>query len=76
LQEAKQIGDSRRSLALARRSKSHFEDNKERMRYPKFREQGLFVGSGVIEAGCKTQLSAWWEIRELLGHLSASKQGL
>ena len=28
--------------------------NKERMRYAEFRAQGLFVGSGVIEAGCKT----------------------
>ena len=28
--------------------------NKERMRYDKFRAQGLFVGSGVVEAGCKT----------------------
>ena len=26
------------------------------MRYPEFREQGLFVGFGVIEAGCKTVL--------------------
>jgi hypothetical protein len=24
------------------------------MRYPKFRKQGLFIGSGVIEAGCRT----------------------
>ncbi len=32
----------------------YFEQNKERMRYNKFREQGLFVGSGVIEAGCRT----------------------
>ena len=24
------------------------------MRYLKFRSQGFFVGSGVIEAGCKT----------------------
>jgi hypothetical protein len=24
------------------------------MRYAKFRSQGLFVGSGVVEAGCKT----------------------
>ncbi len=24
------------------------------MRYPWFGEQGLFVGSGVVEAGCKT----------------------
>ena len=33
---------------------NYFKDNKQRMRYPKFREQGLFVGSGVVEAGCKT----------------------
>jgi hypothetical protein len=30
------------------------EQNKEHMRYAAFRAQGLFVGSGVIEAGCKT----------------------
>jgi hypothetical protein len=24
------------------------------MRYAKFRSEGLFVGSGVVEAGCKT----------------------
>ncbi len=24
------------------------------MRYPRFRAQGLFVGSGVVEAGCRT----------------------
>jgi hypothetical protein len=27
------------------------------MRYPKFRRQGLLVGSGVIEAGCKTLIA-------------------
>ncbi len=32
----------------------YFERNADRMRYPKFRQQHLFVGSGVIEAGCKT----------------------
>lgn len=31
----------------------YFAKNKERMRYAKFRDQGLFVGSGVVEAGCK-----------------------
>jgi hypothetical protein len=31
-----------------------FERNAERMRYAQFRTQNLFVGSGVIEAGCKT----------------------
>ena len=32
----------------------YFQTNTERMRYPKFRKQHLFVGSGVVEAGCKT----------------------
>jgi hypothetical protein len=32
----------------------YFQTNKERMRYAQFRQQGLFVGSGVVEAGCKT----------------------
>ncbi len=31
-----------------------FERNKHRMRYADFRKQGLFVGSGVVEAGCRT----------------------
>lgn len=31
----------------------YFERNAVRMRYPAFRTQGLFVGSGVVEAGCK-----------------------
>lgn len=33
---------------------NYLEKNKERMRYADFRRQGLFVGSGVVEAGCKT----------------------
>jgi len=32
----------------------YLDKNKERMRYTEFRTQGLFVGSGVVEAGCKT----------------------
>jgi len=37
-----------------RKAMDYFERNKERMRYASFRSQGLFVGSGVMEAGCKT----------------------
>lgn len=33
---------------------NYFEARKEQMRYAEFRRQKLFVGSGVIEAGCKT----------------------
>ena len=43
--------------------------NARRMRYPKFRRQHLFVGTGVIEAGCKTvigsrlkQSGMWWTV--------------
>ena len=32
----------------------YFEKNRARMRYGEFRQQGLFIGSGVVEAGCKT----------------------
>jgi hypothetical protein len=48
----------------------YFEKNAERMRYPEFRRQHLFVGSGVIEAGCKTvigsrlkQSGMFWTVR-------------
>ena len=48
----------------------YFEKNAERMRYPTFRRQHLFVGSGVIEAGCKTvigsrlkQSGMFWTVR-------------
>jgi hypothetical protein len=37
-----------------RKAQGYFETNAERMRYARFRRQGLFVGSGVVEAGCKT----------------------
>lgn len=36
----------------------YFENNTERMRYPKFRSQHLFVGTGVIEAGCKALIGS------------------
>ena len=36
------------------REAGYFAKNKDRMRYDSFRRQGLFVGSGVLEAGCRT----------------------
>ena len=48
----------------------YFARNADRMRYPAFRAQGLFVGSGVIEAGCKTVIGSrlkrsgmFWTVR-------------
>lgn len=37
-----------------RKAMEYFQTNAERMRYQQFRQQGLFVGSGVVEAGCRT----------------------
>ena len=48
----------------------YFETNTHRMQYPEFREKGFFVGSGVIEAGCKSivgvrlkQSGMFWTVR-------------
>jgi hypothetical protein len=53
-----------------RNQADYFEKNAERMRYPEFRRQHLFVGSGVIEAGCKTVMGSrlkrsgmFWTVR-------------
>jgi len=37
-----------------RKEAEYFETNKLRMCYKHFRARGFFVGSGVVEAGCKT----------------------
>jgi hypothetical protein len=53
-----------------RKTAAYFQRNAERMRYPEFRRQHLFVGSGVIEAGCKTVIASrlkqsgmFWTVR-------------
>src|SRR5437764_4825037 len=55
---------------ILHKAAAYFERNAERMRYPEFRRQHLFVGSGVIEAGCKTvigsrlkQSGMFWTVR-------------
>lgn len=49
---------------------TYFEKNADRMRYPDFRRQHLFIGTGVMEAGCKTvigsrlkQSGMFWTVR-------------
>lgn len=48
----------------------YFATHAPRMRYPAFRRQHLFVGSGVVEAGCKTIIGSrlkrsgmFWRVR-------------
>ena len=49
------LAASHPELAQRLRTEAHyFERNAERMRYAEFQRQGLFVGWGVIEAGCQT----------------------
>jgi len=56
----KLIADARKECAGHARAQAvekelnYFIENVERMQYGTFRRQGYFIGSGVIEAGCKT----------------------
>ena len=43
-------GDKRKEILAAIK---YFMKNRDRMMYSTFRKQGCFVGSGVVEAGCK-----------------------
>ncbi len=33
---------------------AYFENNRDKMRYWEYQKQGLFIGSGVVEAGCRS----------------------
>ena len=65
------IKSSNSEVAEKIRTEAHyFQRNAERMRYTQFRRQHLFVGSGVIEAGCKTVVASrlkrsgmFWTVR-------------
>ena len=58
------IAETRQEAVTVRRAKvvekelGYFVRNVERMQYGSFRKQGLFIGSGVIEAGCKTVIGS------------------
>jgi hypothetical protein len=39
---------------LATKALTYFENNRDKMRYWEYQSQGLFIGSGVVEAGCRT----------------------
>jgi len=42
---------------LGEKQTNYFKENAHAMRYDEFRAMGIFVGSGVIEAGCKTVIA-------------------
>ena len=53
-QEAVALGRS----AAVEEELDYFVNNVQRMQYRTFREQDFFIGSGVIEAGCKTVIGS------------------
>lgn len=40
--------------AAVEKALAYFENNIDRMQYQTFRDRGCFIGSGVVEAGCKS----------------------
>lgn len=64
--EARELGRSDK----VEEALGYFVRNVARMQYGSFRAQGFFIGSGVIEAGCKTVIGArckqsgmFWSVR-------------
>ena len=47
---------------------AYFQHNAHRMRYQHFRKLGMFVGSGVVEAGCKSHRAAPETLRHEMDH--------
>jgi hypothetical protein len=60
----KLIADSRKECVSPSQAEAvekalgYFINNVERMQYGTFRQKGFFIGSGVIEAGCKTVIGS------------------
>ena len=66
----KQWPASAKAKKAMRKQLGYFEHNAGQMRYAEFRRQKFFVGSGVIEAGCRTvigerlkQSGMHWSVR-------------
>src|SRR5260370_6504294 len=52
----KHLPPSAKSRKLMLKELGYFENNAAQMRYAEFRQADLFVGSGVVEAGCRTAI--------------------
>jgi len=63
-QVAKLIAETRKECAgklqaeAVEKELGYFVNNRARMQYGTFRRRGFFIGSGVIEAGCKTVIGS------------------
>ena len=56
--EARQEGAGRPCAPTVEAALHYFATNVSRMQYGSFRAAGFFIGSGVVEAGCKTVIGA------------------
>jgi hypothetical protein len=58
IQETRQECAGRPQAQAVEAQLGYFVHNAQRMKYRTFRRRGLFIGSGVIEAGCKTVIGS------------------
>jgi hypothetical protein len=56
--QARQESTGKAQAQAVEKELGYFVNNIDRMQYGTFRRQGFFIGSGVIEAGCKTVIGA------------------
>jgi hypothetical protein len=56
--ETRQEGAGKSQAQAVEKELGYFVNNVARMQYGTFRRRGFFIGSGVIEAGCKTVIGA------------------
>lgn len=58
VEESRREAEHSHRLAQVEPTLHYFESNLDRMQYGTFRKAGFFIGSGVVEAGCKTVIGA------------------
>ncbi len=58
IKETRQACGSQAQAQAVEEELGYFERNIQRMQYGSFRAAGYFIGSGVVEAGCKTVIGA------------------
>ena len=58
VEETRNASRGRPQQAQVDSALNYFETNLQRMQYGTFRKKGFFIGSGVVEAGCKTVIGA------------------
>jgi hypothetical protein len=58
IQEARAQSQGKGTEAAVTKALNYFEHNVQRMQYGTFRKKGCFIGSGVVEAGCKAVIGA------------------